>query len=231
MTHVKICGIREPAEALVGVEAGSDFVGIVFVPGRRRRVDEATATRVVSSIRDSAEAKAKVVGLFADQPLQEVERMVGHCGLDLVQLCGNEPLDYCDQLEVPVLKVLHVSDSLATEDAAALLSEEIGAFRERGHGITLDRKVEGLEGGTGQSFNWDIARALSKVGFRFLLAGGLTPENVGVAVRAVRPWGVDVSTGVEIGGAKDPEKIRAFISAVRGVDVSGDVGEVEQANE
>ena len=215
MVRVKICGIQQAADALDAVHAGADFIGLVFVPGRRRRLAEDRAMGVVSALRAASYEASKVVGLFADQPLEEVNGIVRRCGLDMVQLCGGESLAYCDQVDAPVIKVLHVSDSLVVEDAVGRLSEQVSNLRGRGHLVTLDRKVEGLQGGTGESFDWDVAKALSSMSLPFLLAGGLTPENVNMAVRTVRPWGVDVSSGVETGGAKDGEKIRAFIRAVR----------------
>ena len=212
--QVKICGIQEAADALVAAQAGADFIGLVFVPQRRRRLSDEVALRIVSTLREKSGKPPRVVGLFADQSLREVDHIVRYCDLDMVQLCGGESLDYCGQVGVPSIRVLHISDSLAVEEAVVLLSQEMMASMERGHLITLDRKLEGLQGGTGQSFNWDIAKALSMRGLPFLLAGGLTPENVGLAVRTVRPWGVDVSSGVEMGGVKDEQKIRAFIHAV-----------------
>ena len=137
------------------------------------------------------------------------------CELDMVQLCGHESLEYCGQVEVPVIKVLHILPTWKVEHAVALLTEQVESLNDQGHWVTLDRRVEGLQGGTGQSFNWQIARELSNKGYRFLLAGGLDPENVADAVAAAHPWGVDVSTGVETDGDKDPSKVRSFIAAAR----------------
>ena len=218
MVKVKICGIQDAGDALVAARAGADFVGLVFVPERRRRLDEDAAQGIVSSLREQLQAPPQVVGLFADQDLEEVNGVVGRCGLDMVQLCGEESPDYCDRVEVPVIKVLHVSASQDVGDAGESIAPQMLSLREAGHLITLDRKVEGLQGGTGQSFDWDIARELSRRDLPFLLAGGLTPENVAEAVRKVRPWGVDVSSGVETRGSpgKDHGKLRAFIQAARG---------------
>ena len=221
MTQVKVCGNREASDLMAAAEAGADFMGLVFVPGARRTLDEEKAIRMITALRERVPSPPKVVGLFADQPLKEVDRLVRRCGLDMVQLCGGESLDYCGEMEVPVIKVLHVSDALDLANAVDNLSQELLEVGDRGHLATLDRRVEGLKGGTGQSFNWDIARTLSSRGFQFLLAGGLTPENVGPAVSKVRPWGVDVSSGVETEGAKDVEKVRSFIRAVRDVDDGG----------
>jgi phosphoribosylanthranilate isomerase len=157
----------------------------------------------------------KLVGLFAGQPLDEVIRTASECGLDLVQLCGDESLDYCRRVPVPVIKVLHVPDNPGHDPDPNPLAEQVRQYRDAGHLVTLDRQVDGLPGGTGQAFDWSIAAEVSRRGGSFLLAGGLTPDNVGQAIDEVRPWGVDVSSGVETAGAKDPEKIRAFIHNVR----------------
>ena len=209
--RVKICGIQEVDSARVSAEAGADMLGLVFVPGRRRTLSIEGAHRIIATLRTNAGASPKVVGLFADQPLDEVHKIVRYCGLDMAQLCGDESPDYCGQVGVPVIKVLHVPDSSGMEDAVPFLSEQIETLRDRGHFVTLDRKVEGMYGGTGQSFSWEIAKELSMRGLSFILAGGLTAENVAQAVLTVRPWGVDVSSGVETGGVKDEAKIRSFI--------------------
>ena len=213
--RVKICGIQRPEDAVEAARAGADFVGLVFVPGRRRRLDTEDARHIVEVLRADVGVAPRVVGLFADQPLDEVCRAVGGCGLDMVQLCGGESPGYAGLLGVPVIKVVHVPLSQDPEGTTKHVRREMEDFRNEGHMITLDRKVGGLQGGTGESFDWRIAGALSSEGFSFLLAGGLTPENVGDAVRTARPWGVDVSSGVESDGSKDPFKIRAFVHAAK----------------
>lgn len=162
-----------------------------------------------------------LVGLFADQPASDVNEIADAVGLDAVQLCGNEPPDYWAQIERPILKVVHVpdvpeGDAAARRSAVAALDERLRLVGEAGHLAMLDRKSGGQPGGTGQTFDWTIARELAAVGHRFLLAGGLTPENVGRGVESVAPFGVDVSSGVETDGVKDIEKIRAFVEAARG---------------
>jgi phosphoribosylanthranilate isomerase len=215
LTRVKICGLMQAEDALVAGQAGADFVGLIFVPERRRRIDIDRAQCIVSTIRENLDPPPTIVGLFADQTIEEVDSTVQECGLDMVQLCGTESVEYCGQLAAPVIKVLHVQDSWSLEEAVATLSEGVEALGDGGHLVTLDRMVDGLQGGTGQSFNWQIARELSNKGYRFLLAGGLDPENVADAVAAAHPWGVDVSTGVETDGDKDPSKVRSFIAAAR----------------
>ena len=215
MTRVKICGIRNPEDAQVASEAGADFIGLVFVPGRRRRLEPEAARRIVTGLKSSGTHVPRMVGLFADQPLEEVNHIIETCNLDLAQLCGVESLDYCRETGAQVIKVLHVpyspSSPLPTEEWAGRLE----VHREAGNIVTLDRLVEGLQGGTGEGFDWSIAAELVRQGNSFMLAGGLSPENVAQAVSIVRPWGVDVSSGVETGGVKDHQKIRDFIQNAR----------------
>ena len=218
MTKVKICGVQRLTDAVAAAEAGADYVGLVFVPNRGRRLTDDEAQVIVSGLRASSGMIPKVVGLFADQPLAEVVRAVSTLGLDLVQLCGEESLDYCRRVPVPVIKVLHVPDATGCDQDPVRLAESVQQYRDAGHLVTLDRQVDGLQGGTGQSFDWNVAAEVSQLGHPLLLAGGLTPDNVAQAVSLVRPWGVDVSSGVETNGAKDPQKIRSFIHSVRNSD-------------
>ena len=218
MTKVKICGIQESAEALTASQAGADFIGMVFVPGLRRQVSIHKAQEVMSALRDESESPPPVVGLFANQPINKVNDTIRLCGLNMAQLCGQESVDYCGQVEVPVIKVAHVKASWEVELAVQTLAQELTSLTGHGHRVTLDRKVEGLPGGTGEAFNWEIARRLSALGYSFFLAGGLLPDNIAEAVRTAQPWGVDISSGVETGGRKDSAKIRSFIRRVRETD-------------
>ena len=244
MTRVKICGIQRLEDAQVAAQAGADYIGLVFVPQRRRRLTIPAGRAIVQALKAQGDQPAQIVGLFADQPLAEVQRTIRECGLDLAQLCGAESLDYCRQVAAPVIKVLHVENppipplqkggkanppfvkggegGFQTPDQPALadLESRLRQYRDAGHLVTLDRRVGGLQGGTGQSFDWNIAAGLSQRGHPFLLAGGLTPDNVAQAIATVRPWGVDVSSGVETGGVKDPQKIREFIRRVRGANTA-----------
>lgn len=243
MTRVKICGIRTLRDALIATESGADFIGLVFVPNRRRRVEAHTAEAIVEGVRKSGGTAPKMVGLFADQPQADVNRTIKACGLDLAQLCGSESLDYCNRVQAQVIKVLHVSagpdrpagdepldgpaeipggstsgpnKNHAGEQIITGLSDQIQRYRDAGHMVTLDSAVEGLQGGTGRRFDWQIAARLATDGHAFLLAGGLTPADVARAVAEVQPWGVDVSSGVETDGVKDAQKIRAFIRNAHG---------------
>lgn len=219
MVRVKICGTRDLTGALAAASAGADYIGFVFVPGVRRRVEVERARSIISALREQAlSRRPKTVGLFVNQPAAEVNRIAQTCGLDMVQLCGGESLEHCAQVERPVLKVFHVEAETPRDKLVQKLHRTMGAFQRAGHLAVLDRAAAGAPGGTGLTFDWSVAWELARRGHRFLLAGGLTPENVATAVREVRPWGVDVSTGVEIGGAQDTVKIERFIRSAREAD-------------
>ena len=212
-TTVKICGVRRIEDALVAAQAGADYFGMVFVPGRRRRIEPEAARIITDGVRDGDRESPKSVGLFGDRPLDDVLATIATAGLDYAQLCGDEPMDYCRAVlrHAGVIKVLHVSN----DDRPDAVADRIDAFTAAGCTVTLDSQVAGLHGGTGQSFDWRIAAQLAASGRRFLLAGGLTPDNVAAAIAAVHPWGVDVSSGVETDGVQDPAKIRQFVANAR----------------
>ncbi len=217
MTHVKICGFRSAEPLLAAVDAGVDAVGLVFVPSARRCMTADEARAVLDEARASGRALPPVVGLFADQPVDEVRQIVETVGLEAVQLCGSEGVEYASQLGVPVYKVI----SIDAETPVSAQMPRIMVLQQRhalaGHRIVLDTQVPGEYGGTGQQFDWDLAADFAGA-FEMSLAGGLAPENVQEAVERVRPWGVDVSSGVETDGEKDPARVRAFVETVRGVD-------------
>ncbi|MQF69971.1 phosphoribosylanthranilate isomerase [SAR202 cluster bacterium AD-804-J14_MRT_500m] len=215
MIKIKICGLRKPKDAVEAVEAGADFIGLVFVPGRRRMLTDESAKEIVVSVRDKSGASTAIVGLFADQPLDEVNRFAYRYQLDMVQLCGNESLDYCSGVKVPVIKVIHIRQELDHSHLLERLGKGIEHFQHQGCVIALDSLVEGLQGGTGKTFDWSIAEDLKNLGYEFILAGGLNPNNVGEAIRRIKPWGVDVSSGVENNGIKDPQKIHVFVERAR----------------
>ncbi len=217
MTHVKICGFRSAGPLLAAVDAGADAVGLVFVPSARRCMTADEARAVLDETRASGRTLPPIVGLFADQPLDEVRQTVETVGLDAVQLCGSEGVEYASQLGVPVYKVI----SIDAETPVSAQMPRIMVLQQRhalaGHRIVLDAQAPGEYGGTGRQFDWDLAADFAAA-FEMVLAGGLSPDNVQDAVERVRPWGVDVSSGVETDGEKDPAKVRAFVEAVRAVD-------------
>ncbi len=217
MTHVKICGFRSAEPLLAAVDAGADAVGLVFVPSARRCMTADEARAVLDEARASGRTLPPIVGLFADQPVDEVRQTVETVGLDAVQLCGSEGVEYASQLGVPVYKVI----SIDAETPISAQMPRIMVLQQRhalaGHRIVLDTQVPGEYGGTGRQFDWDLAADFAGA-FEMSLAGGISPENVQEAVERVRPWGVDVSSGVETDGEKDVARVRAFVEAVQAVD-------------
>ena len=220
MIRVKICGIGTPEDACVAAEAGADFIGMVFVPERHRRITPDAAKDIVEAVRDMNGPAPRMIGLFADQPLEEVNETIAHCGLDSVQLCGKENVAFAAAVECQVIKVVHVPASYRAPEDVPQVTGRVQQYTEAGCLVTLDRLVEGIQGGTGQSFNLDVAASLARRGGSFLLAGGLTPANVGRTISVVRPWGVDVSSGVETLGRKDRRKIQRFVSNARDADAA-----------
>ena len=209
-----MCGFRTPGPVLAAVEAGADAVGLVFVPSARRCVSVARAEEILREVRGSGLDLPRFVGLFADQPADEVEGAVRVLGLDAVQFCGDEGVGYCAHVGVPVHKVIGIDPDVPAEAQMPRVMVIQQRHALAGHRIVIDAKTVGEYGGTGERFDWDLAAGLAR-SFEMSLAGGLSPDNVAEAVERVRPWGVDVSSGVETDGEKDPTKIRAFVENVR----------------
>lgn len=198
MARVKICGITNLEDALSAVEAGADALGFVFYAASPRHIFPEQATRIISQLPPFVQT----VGLFVNEEATAVNEVAALCRLDLVQLHGDESADYCQQISRRVLKAFRVR-SLTCLDP-------IKDYRVAGY--LLDTFSPSFYGGTGTSFNWEIATEAVKRHQRIILAGGLTPDNVAEAIRQVGPYGVDVSSGVEAGpGKKDREKVREFI--------------------
>jgi indole-3-glycerol phosphate synthase/phosphoribosylanthranilate isomerase len=204
---VKICGITSVEDGLLAARSGADAVGLVFWPRSPRAVEVETARRIAAALPPFVLR----VGVFVDAEPQDIARIAEAVGLDVLQLHGEEPPEALAALPRRVIKAVRVGEGFRPEDA----------LRYEGHasGILLDTKVEGgAPGGTGQAFDWTQVRPVRESASFLMVAGGLTPENVRRALTAVRPDAVDVSSGVESApGRKDPDKVRAFIEAVRSV--------------
>jgi phosphoribosylanthranilate isomerase len=213
-TRVKICGIRDKTHALAAVEAGADFIGLVFAPSKRQ-VTPTQAREIASAVKKSSDA-TKVVGVFVNAPASQVNEIADFCALDCVQLSGDESWEYCREVVEPVIKAIRIGQQSPAELYAELSAGGQLLPQQRFIAL-LDSQVEGKYGGTGESFNWNLAQQVAKR-FPVIIAGGLDPENVSRLIERVRPWGVDVSSGVETGGVKDIAKIKAFIEAVRKAD-------------
>ena len=215
MTRVKICGIKEEVHGLAAAEAGADFIGLVFAPSQRQ-VTPAQAERIATAVKAIGQA-VEVVGLFVNEPAGTVNETADFCRLDRVQLSGDESWEYCREIKRPLIKVVRVSRRHSAERLGDILAEGAGVLGDKQCIFSLDAHVKEKYGGTGVTFNWSVARQIAEQ-YPVIIAGGLTPENVGRAIDRAAPWGVDVSSGVEVNGVKHTARIRAFINAVRRAD-------------
>jgi len=200
MIRVKVCGITNLEDALAAAELGADALGFVLAASPRQVTPENLRHLV-------AELPPLVlkVGVFVDSPLEEVRRVMSDCGLNLAQLHGSESPEYCEALFPWAIKAFQVKD--------ATVLKQLPLYRASAY--LLDGYHSKLKGGSGQSFDWEIARQAKGLG-RIILSGGLIPENVAQAIAIARPYGVDVSSGVEASpGKKDHRKLAAFIQAVK----------------
>jgi phosphoribosylanthranilate isomerase len=202
MVRVKICGITNLEDALMAVEAGVDALGFVFVEKSPRCV----STQKVAAIIAKLPPFVQTVGLFVDADAERINWVADFCGLDLVQLHGDEEPDVVGDIRRRVIKAFRVKD---TASLAALAKYQVA-------GYLLDAWSPDAHGGTGKVFDWNLTRELA--GSRpIILAGGLSPDNVRDAIDIVKPYGVDVSSGVETSpGKKDPYKVRKFIRDAKG---------------
>jgi phosphoribosylanthranilate isomerase len=200
--RIKICGVTRAEDALAAVRLGADALGFNFWPGSKRHVTPATARAIIARLPPFVTP----VGVFVNQTEGEMRAIAAESGIQVFQLHGDEPPELCARLPMPVVKAIPVDQVRAL---SRLLSYEVSAF-------LLDTPSRGY-GGSGEPFDWSLAEGVSEVA-PVILAGGLTPENVAAAVRAVRPYAVDVASGVESSpGVKDMARMSRFIAAVREV--------------
>lgn len=202
---VKICGITTLADGMAAAEAGADALGFVFYDQSPRRISVEAAAALVPQLPPFVIK----VGVFVNAPEDMVVRAIRECGLNVVQFHGDESPEYCLQFGLMSMKAFRIRDAASLQ---ALSGYPTDAW-------LLDAYTPGRPGGTGETFNWDLALEARGWGRPIFLAGGLTAENVAEAVRRARPYGVDVSSGVEAGqGRKDHAKVRAFIQAAKAVE-------------
>jgi phosphoribosylanthranilate isomerase len=209
MVRVKICGITNAEDARIAVESGADALGFVLYRKSPRFVEPA----VVKSIVAGLPPFVLPIGVFVNEEPERVRALLDDCGLALAQLHGDESALYCQQLGRPVLKALRLKD----RGTFLALAEFQGRANVRG--FLIDTFSDQAYGGTGKTVDWTLAKEAAR-STPVILAGGLTPVNVAEAIARVRPYGVDVSSGVEQSpGKKDPDKVKAFVHAARLVPV------------
>jgi len=207
MTKIKICGIKNVTEALAAKDAGADLIGFNFYPKSPRYIDVDRCRSIMSVMWKYMHIT--YVGVFVNASVKEVRATMQICGLNLAQLHGDETSEMLDELGGKAFKAFRGVADMETDKQ--MIANNAPAF-------LVDASVKGLYGGSGVTADWNGAAELAKK-YPLLLAGGLTPENVAEAVRKVRPWGVDVASGVEAApGKKDAEKMFAFVQSVRRVE-------------
>jgi phosphoribosylanthranilate isomerase len=202
MTRIKICGITRNEDALACAQAGADAIGLVFYPSSPRCVAVAQAAAIARALPPFV----STVGLFVNPTAEQVEAVLRELHLDLLQFHGDEAPEFCSRFDVPYLKAVRVRAGVDLVQYALRYQDA--------KGLLLDAYVEGTPGGTGQTFDWGLIPA--ELPLPVVLSGGLEAANVAQAIKQVRPWAVDVSSGVEAAkGIKDAAKIAAFIEGVR----------------
>ena len=224
---VKICGVTNLEDARRACAFGADLLGFIFVGNTPRAVCKETARKVILGLEETARRGAGMVGLFKDAEKEEVAEAVSYCGFDFVQLHGSETPSYCAELkemlgshggrEVRIMKVFKVDEEILPAGGHVH-----GDYPDVDH-FVFDTFHPDLAGGTGGVFNWEvIARERDKLKKPFFIAGGLSPENVVAAVKATRPYGVDVSSGVESSpGKKDEDLLKEFITNAKKAYITG----------
>lgn len=202
-TRVKICGVTTVVDAIAAAEAGADMVGLMFYERSPRCVSIAQAAAISRALPPFVLR----VGVFVNPEVALVQQAIAECSLGLLQFHGDESPDFCAQFGIMSLKAVRIRDAGSLDSLAKVRVEA----------ILLDAYSPSGLGGTGETFNWDLAVKAKEFGKPLFLAGGLTPENVAAAIQQVRPFAVDVSSGVESApGKKDPAKVKAFIAAAKG---------------
>ncbi len=198
---VKVCGMTNLQDALVAVEAGADAIGFIFYKKSPRSVTMKTVRQIVLELPPFV----NVVGVFVNESAEQINNIVDRCNLDRVQLHGDESPAFCRKIKQRVIKAIRIKD---IQSLKQLSEYSVSSF-------LLDTHSEGQQGGTGKVFDWNLAHPAKKYG-KIILAGGLTPANIRRAIQRVKPYGVDVCSGVESQpGLKDHKKIQAFLKNVK----------------
>ena len=205
-TRIKVCGITESEDARAAVAAGADGLGFIFVPQSPRHIEPDMVRKITRGLPPLVDA----VGVFVDEEIEAVQEIMQYCCLSFVQLHGSETPGYCENISCRVIKSFSIGQETKIGDFTP--------YAEAVSGFLLDTYHKDMAGGTGLTFDWQLLEHIKPPG-PLVLAGGLTPDNVGDAIRQVKPFAVDVNSGVEYQpGRKDPDKLKSFVHAVRKAD-------------
>jgi len=209
-TRIKVCGMTDMAEASGVIAAGVDALGLIFVEASPRNIVPEKAREIVASLPPFVDA----VGVFVDQELDVVNDIVKYCGLTVVQLHGSESPQYCEAVNARVVKTF----SIRPDAEVSEINPFYDPYLDTVSGILLDTFHEKMAGGTGQTFDWELIHKCRPAA-PLILAGGLSPDNIADAIRQVRPFAVDVNSGVEISpGVKDIGAVERLVESVRATD-------------
>ncbi|HLR25191.1 MAG TPA: phosphoribosylanthranilate isomerase [Fodinibius sp.] len=207
-TKLKVCGLTSLEDARFVSGALAHYLGFIFYEESPRHITPAKAGAIINWIQGP-----ECVGVFVNQPLDDVNAVARQTGIDYVQLHGNENPEYCQLIEKPVIKVIHINDESTPEE----LVKGIDAYQEVADFLLFDTKTEDQWGGTGQSFDWKLLDKLTP-DIPFFLSGGLTPDNVQSACRSVQSYGIDMSSGLEAEpGIKDFDKVERLMDKMRDI--------------
>ena len=207
-TKVKICGLTSLEDARFVSGALAHYLGFIFYEDSPRFVTPAEAGAIINWIEGP-----ECVGVFVNQPLDDLNMIARQTGIDMVQLHGNESPEYCELVEKPVIKAIHVKET----NTAADLEDMIQPYLSVVDYLLFDTKIEGQWGGTGQTFDWSVLEEVAD-GLPFFLSGGLNPDNVREACRTVQPYAIDLSSGLEAEpGTKDFDKVERFMDEMRDI--------------
>jgi phosphoribosylanthranilate isomerase len=198
--NVKICGITNLTDARTAVRLGADALGFIFAPSPRRIAPQ-TARKIIRALPPFV----KTVGVFVNEAPASIRKVINDCGLDLVQLHGNESPDLCDELMPYTIKSLRIKDESSLQSARA--------YHGKVRALLLDTYSKEKIGGTGKTFDWNLAIKIKKIGIPIILSGGLGPSNIDLAIHTVRPYAVDVNSGIETyPGKKNPVLMKAVMA-------------------